>query len=77
MAKAKETISARISRVVRDLIRVERAPDESDGEYLERLVLTNIKTAEGRQIIVEHAKRDPLCQAVLDTSKSRLVEASA
>lgn len=48
--------SLRLAPLVKGLIAVERAGAESDGDYIERLVLTNVKTEEGRRMIVLQIK---------------------
>lgn len=64
--KPKEPLSARVDGVVKELIRVERG-DASDGEFIEALVVSNVKTAQGKRLLADWAASNPLVQALLQS----------
>lgn len=63
--KPKQMFLARVDPVVKALIRAERAIGESDGVFIERLVIESITTKRGLEIIQKYAQRDIVLMAAL------------
>jgi hypothetical protein len=65
-AEAKTLLSMRVSEPVKRLIRTERGTNESDGAFIERLVISNVRTQAGRDILMRWAKNHPLMGVIMD-----------
>jgi hypothetical protein len=65
--KVKVQISARISELAKRLMEIERQQqDESEGQFLERLILSTASSPAALQLLLEEAEKDAHLSAVVN-----------